>query len=126
MREVCGEVGEDLVHLLGGGAPGRPEVDYHRRLTPERVVEIRLRSDVLDAAPAATTHLSFVALSLVLLLGIGEGDWREEEEIKARFLRGLTSKDSERERERGGLTLFSMLALPKSVEKLIDRSVTKT
>lgn len=56
MGEVDGEVGEDLVHLLGGLAPSRPEVHRGGPRAGHRCLQLRLRLH-LPHRPAARHRL---------------------------------------------------------------------
>ena len=48
MREIGGEVGKDLIHVLGSLAPRSPEVEKNRRPAPDQVIQLRLGLDIFN------------------------------------------------------------------------------
>ena len=42
VREVGGEMGEDLIHMLGSFTPGGPEVEYNGSTLANHVIQLFL------------------------------------------------------------------------------------
>lgn len=76
--EIGGEMGEDLIHLLRGLAPGRPEVEDDRSGPAERVVELLLRLHVLNAPHLLRCFFSARLLFAFLTQRGSGGGWPEE------------------------------------------------